>query len=251
MTRQKRTQTQRQDDAGCVRSADKSREPNSPRMSPRRGRSPSTVCFVPHPPVLASWTRPAPSWSPTAFFVAPHQYGIILPGVWPQRICPGVVRHQLPVYVVCLSFDTKVLSGPHFFQNLKRSVTADSFLHHLCAQLAKQFRRTRHAFWPTPWWSCRRDEWSITVVWAFLSEHARVLLFCQQGWRHAGGVASDPATSQGILISDDASRSYAQFINGAPRAPDVLGRICYARPLKKLLSNDRTTRHYRRFATVC
>lgn len=171
-----------------------------------------------------------------------HQYGKI-PGVLGRGEfgIEIILAIAYQVYVVGLSFD-KVCLLLNFFQNLPlKKSQVDSLLtrlwrhwesefDHLCTLLAHSL--VVHA---------DETSWSINSVWTFVSEKVRLLFF---GVHKDGDTLQkilDPATFEGIVISDDAA-VYANFTHS---------QKCWAHLLRKairLTLLDPTNEEYREFA---
>ena len=135
-----------------------------------------------------------------------NQYGQI-PGVLGRSEfgVEIVVAIAYQVYVIGLSFD-KVCLLLHFFQNLKLSKSqVDALLHQLSRHWHKQFDVLCTLMANSLVVHTDETSWSINSVWAFLSEKARLLLFGVH--KDAATLAEllDPATFEGIVISDDAA----------------------------------------------
>jgi transposase len=114
------------------------------------------------------------------------------------------------VYIVGLSFD-KVCSILQFFENvhLKKS-QADALLHRLARHWEGQFEALCTLLANSLVVHADETSWSLNSVWALLSEKARVLLF---GVNKDGDTLKevlDPATFDGLVVSDDAA-VYANF----------------------------------------
>jgi hypothetical protein len=169
------------------------------------------------------------------------QYGII-PGVLGRSEfgLEIVVAIAFQVYVLGLSFD-KVCLLLHFFQNLKLSKSqADVLLRQLARHWHKQFDVLCTLLANSLVVHADETSWSINSVWAFLSEKARLLLFGVH--KDAATLASllDPATFEGLVISDDAA-VYGHFTNA---------QKCWAHLLRKAIKltlQDPDNADYRRF----
>jgi transposase len=151
-----------------------------------------------------------------------------------------VVAIAYQVYVIGLSFD-KVCLLLNFFQNLKlRKSQADALLHQLTRHWHKQFDVLCTLMANSLVVHTDETSWSINSVWAFLSEKARLLLFGVH--KDADTLASllDPATFEGIVISDDAA-VYANFTQA---------QKCWAHLLRKAIKltlQDPNNADYRQF----
>lgn len=114
------------------------------------------------------------------------------------------------VYIVGLSFD-KACAMLDFFQNLRvKKGQVDALLHRLARHWEQQFEALCTLVANSLVVHADETRWSINSVWALLSEKARVLLF---GVHKDGATLEkilDPATFEGIVISDHAA-VYGQF----------------------------------------
>jgi transposase len=171
-----------------------------------------------------------------------NQYGQI-PGVLGRSefAMEIVVAIAFQVYVVGLSFD-KVCLLLHFFQNLKLSKSqADALLHQLARHWHKQFDVLCTLLANSVVVHADETNWSISSVWAFLSEKARLLLFGVPKDAATLEALLDPDTFAGILISDDAA-VYANFTQA---------QKCWAHLLRKAIKltlQEPDNEDYRRFA---
>jgi transposase len=152
-----------------------------------------------------------------------------------------VVAIAYQVYVVGLSFD-KVCLLMNFFQNLKlRKSQADALLKRLARAWEGEFDLLCTLLANSLVVQADETGWSIHSVWAFLSEKARVVLFGVH--KDAATLAQllDPATFEGIVVSDDAA-VYANFTHA---------QKCWAHLLRKAIKltlMEPTNAEYRRFA---
>jgi transposase len=169
------------------------------------------------------------------------QYGII-PGVLGRSefALEIVIAIAFQVYVLGLSFD-KVCLLLHFFQNLKLSKSqADVLLRQLARHWHKQFDVLCTLLANSLVVHADETSWSINSVWALLSEKARLLLFGVHKDAATLAALLDPATFEGIVISDDAA-VYAQFTNA---------QKCWAHLLRKAIKltlQDPENAEYRHF----
>ena len=114
------------------------------------------------------------------------------------------------VYVVGLSFD-KVCLLMNFFQHLKlRKSQANALLNQLARQWEEEFDLLCLLLANSLVVHTDETGWSINSVWAFLSEKVRVLFFGVHKDAETLRQILDPATFEGIVISDDAA-VYANF----------------------------------------
>jgi transposase len=170
-----------------------------------------------------------------------NQYGII-PGVLGRSEfgLEIVVAIAFQVYVVGLSFD-KVCLLLHFFQNLKLSKSqADVLLRQLARHWHKQFDVLCTLLANSLVVHADETSWSINSVWAFLSEKARLLLFGVPKDFATLAALLDPATFEGIVISDDAA-VYAHFTQA---------QKCWAHLIRKAIKltlQDPDNADYRHF----
>jgi len=114
------------------------------------------------------------------------------------------------VYIVGLSFD-KACQVLHFFQNLPvKKGQVDSLLRRLARHWQAQFEVLCTLLANSLVVNADETRWSLNSVWALLSEKARVLLF---GVHKDGATLEkllDPASFEGIVVSDHAA-VYGQF----------------------------------------
>jgi transposase len=170
-----------------------------------------------------------------------NQYGII-PGVLGRSefALEIVVALAFQVYVVGLSFDKACLLL-HFFQNLKLSKSqANALLRQLARHWHKQFDVLCTLLANSLVVHADETSWSINSVWAFLSEKARLLLFGVHKDAATLAALLDPATFEGIVISDDAA-VYAHFSKA---------QKCWAHLLRKAIKltlQDENRADYRHF----
>jgi len=114
------------------------------------------------------------------------------------------------VYVVGLSFD-KACSMLIFFQNLPvKKGQVDALLHRLARHWEQQFETLCTLVANSLVVHADETRWSLNSVWALLSEKARVLLFGVHKDAATLEKILDPATFEGIVISDHAA-VYGQF----------------------------------------
>jgi transposase len=114
------------------------------------------------------------------------------------------------VYVVGLSFD-KACALLHFFQNLKLSkAQAQVLLYQLARHWEQQFEVLCTLLAHSLVVHADETRWSLSSVWALLSEKARVLLFGVPKDADTLKQVLDPASFAGLVISDDAA-VYAHF----------------------------------------
>jgi len=145
------------------------------------------------------------------------------------------------VYVVGLSFD-KVCLLMNFFQDLKlRKSQAEALTKRLARAWEGEFDLLCTLLANSLVVQTDETGWSINSVWAFLSEKVRVVLF---GVRKDGATLAellDPATFEGIVVSDDAA-VYANFTHC---------QKCWAHLLRKAIKLtllEPTNLEYRGFA---
>jgi transposase len=154
------------------------------------------------------------------------QYGKI-PGVLGRSefALEIVVAIAFQVYVVGLSFD-KVCLLLNFFQNLKLSKSqADALLHQLARHWHKEFDVLCTLLANSLVVHTDETSWSLSSVWAFLSEKARLLLFGVHKDADTLKQLLDPAVFEGIVISDDAA-VYGHFTQA---------QKCWAHLLRKAI----------------
>lgn len=109
------------------------------------------------------------------------------------------------VYVVGLSFD-KVCQLSQFFQDLQlRKSQVDALLYQLSREWEKQFDLLCALVSHSAVVHADETGWSINSVWTLLGEKARLLLFGVHKDSATLGQILDPATFQGLLITDDAA----------------------------------------------
>ena len=140
-----------------------------------------------------------------------NQYGKI-PGVFGRSEFGAEITLAIAyqVYIVGLSFD-KVCLLMNFFQHLKlRKSQANALLSQLARQWQEEFDRLCLLLANSLVVHTDETGWSIHSVWAFLSEKVRVLFFGVHKDAETLRQILDPATFQGIVISDDAA-VYANF----------------------------------------
>jgi hypothetical protein len=114
------------------------------------------------------------------------------------------------VYVLGLSFD-KACSMLNFFQNLPvKKGQVDALLHRLAQHWEQQFEGLCTLVAHSLVVHADETRWSLNSVWALLSEKARVLLFGVHKDAETLEKILDPATFEGIVISDHAA-VYGQF----------------------------------------
>jgi hypothetical protein len=136
-----------------------------------------------------------------------------------------VVAVAYQVYIVGLSFD-KVCLLMNFFQNLRlRKSQVDALLHQLSRAWASEFDRLCTLLANSAVVHTDETGWSLNSVWAFLSEHVRVLFFGVHKDADTLEKILDPATFAGVVISDDAA-VYANFTQS---------QKCWAHLLRKAI----------------
>jgi transposase len=171
-----------------------------------------------------------------------NQYGQI-PGVLGRSEfgLEIVVAIAYQVYVLGLSFD-KVCLLLHFFQNLHlRKSQVDALLHQLARHWHHEFEVLCTLLANSLVVHTDETSWSLSSVWAFLSEKARVLLFGVPKDAETLALLLDPATFAGLVISDDAA-VYANFTQA---------QKCWAHLLRKAIKltlQDPSDADYRRLA---
>jgi hypothetical protein len=142
------------------------------------------------------------------------------------------------VYVIGLSFDRTCLLM-NFFQNLNlRKSQAEALMKRLAQRWEKEFDLLCMLLANSLVVHTDETGWSIKSVWAFLSEKARVILFCVPKDAETLKQILDPATFAGLLISDDAA-IYANFTHA---------QKCWAHLLRKAIKLtilDPTNTEYR------
>ena len=140
-----------------------------------------------------------------------NQYGVI-PGAlgrseFGQEIIVAIAHL---VYVTGLSYD-KVGLVFGFFQGLKlRKSQIDALLRQLSRHWEEEFETLATLLANSAVAHTDETSWSLNSVWAFVSEKARVLLFGVHKDAETLAKILDPATFEGIVISDDAA-VYADF----------------------------------------
>ena len=169
------------------------------------------------------------------------QYGKI-PGVFGRSEFGTeiVITIAYLVYTAGLSFD-KVCLLLNFFENLPlKKSQADALMNQLSRHWESEFELLCTLLANSAVVHADETSWSINSVWAFLSEKVRVLFFGVHKDAKTLQQILDPATFEGIVISDDAP-VYANFTNA---------QKCWAHLLRKaikltLLEPDNTG--YRQF----
>lgn len=136
-----------------------------------------------------------------------------------------VIAIAYQVYVVGLSFD-KVCLLLNFFQNLRlRKSQAEALLKQLSRHWEGEFERLCLLLANSAVVHADETSWSIHSVWAFLSEKVRVLFFGVHKDAETLQAILDPATFDGIVVSDDAA-VYANFTHS---------QKCWAHLLRKAI----------------
>jgi hypothetical protein len=157
---------------------------------------------------------------------AGNRFGKI-PGV-PDRGEFGIeisVAIAYQVYVIGLSFD-KVCLLMNFFQGLTLTKSqADALLKRLARQWESEFDILCTLLAHSAVVHADETGWSINSVWAFLSEKVRVLFFGVHKDAATLQQILDPATFEGIVVSDDAA-VYANFTHA---------QKCWAHLLRKAI----------------
>jgi len=129
------------------------------------------------------------------------------------------------VYVVGLSFD-KVCLLLNFFQNLKlQKSQLDALMNQLTRHWEGEFDTLCTLLAHSAVVHADETSWSIHSVWAFLSEKVRVLFFGVHKDAATLEQVLDPATFQGIVVSDDAA-VYGNFTHS---------QKCWAHLLRKAI----------------
>ena len=129
------------------------------------------------------------------------------------------------VYVIGLSFD-KVCQTLHFFQELKLSKSqVDALLYRLSRHWEHQFEVLCTLLANSLVVHTDETSWSINSVWAFLSEKSRLVLFGVNKDAETLKKILDPATFDGLVISDD----YAVYANFS------VSQKCWAHLLRKAI----------------
>jgi hypothetical protein len=145
------------------------------------------------------------------------------------------------MYIIGLSFD-KVCLLSNFFQGLRlRKSQVDALLHRLARHWEGEFDVLCTLLANSAVVHADETSWSINSVWAFLSEKVRVLLFGVHKDADTLQAILDPATFEGIVISDDAA-VYANFTHA---------QKCWAHLLRKAIKLtllEPTNAGYRDFA---
>lgn len=114
------------------------------------------------------------------------------------------------VYIVGLSFD-KVCQLMNFFQNLRlRKSQVNALLNQLARHWETEFESLCTLLANSAVVYADETRWSINSVWAFLSEKVRLLFFGVRKDADTLAQILDPATFEGIVVSDDAA-VYANF----------------------------------------
>lgn len=151
-----------------------------------------------------------------------------------------VVAIAYQVYIVGLSFD-KVCLLLNFFQNLRlRKSQADALLGQLSRHWEGEFDLLCTLLANSAVVHSDETSWSIRSVWAFLSEKVRVLFFGVHKDADTLRQILDPATFEGIVVSDDAA-VYANFTHS---------QKCWAHLLRKAIKLtllEPTNTEYRQF----
>jgi transposase len=152
-----------------------------------------------------------------------------------------VVAIAFLVYNIGLSFD-KVCLTLGFFQNLNlRKSQVDASLHQLARLWEDEFEILCSLLANSLVVHADETSWSLNSVWAFLSEKARVILFGVHKDADTLKKILDPATFQGLVVSDDAA-VYENFTNS---------QKCWAHLIRKAIKltlQDPNNAEYRRFA---
>ena len=109
------------------------------------------------------------------------------------------------VYVVGLSYD-KVCGVLQFFQNLPlKKSQLDAILRHLAKSWEREFETLANLLANSAIVNGDETGWSLKSVWAFASEQAQIVLYGVPKDAETLQKILDPATFQGLLISDDAA----------------------------------------------
>jgi hypothetical protein len=109
------------------------------------------------------------------------------------------------IYIVGLSFD-KVCLLLGFFQHLEMSKTqVDASLHQLSRHWEQEFETLCTLLANSLVVNADETSWSLHSVWAFLSEKARLVFFGVPKDAATLEAILDPATFEGLVISDDAA----------------------------------------------
>jgi transposase len=145
------------------------------------------------------------------------------------------------VYTIGLSFD-KVCLLLGFFQRLEMSKTqVDASLHQLSRHWEQEFETLCTLLANSLVVNADETSWSLNSVWAFLSEKARLVFFGVHKDAATLEAILDPATFEGLVISDDAA-VYGNFTHS---------QKCWAHLLRKAIKLtlvDRDNAVYRMFA---
>ena len=155
-----------------------------------------------------------------------NQYGQI-PGVLGRSEygLEIVVALAFQVYVVGLSFD-KVCLLMNFFQGLAlRKSQVDALLYRLSQHWEQEFDCLCALLANSAVVHADETSWSLSSVWAFLSEKARLLVFGVPKSAETLKQILDPETFAGLVISDDAA-VYGQFTHS---------QKCWAHLLRKAI----------------
>jgi transposase len=136
-----------------------------------------------------------------------------------------VIAIAYQVYILGLSFD-KVCAVMGFFQNLKlKKSQADALLNQLARRWEGEFDLLCTLLAHSAVVHADETSWSLNSVWAFLSEHVRVLFFGVHKDAATLKAILDPERFAGLVISDDAA-VYANF---------TLSQKCWAHLLRKAI----------------
>jgi transposase len=145
------------------------------------------------------------------------------------------------IYIVGLSFE-KVCLLLGFFQSLEMSKTqVDASLHQLSRHWEQEFETLCTLLAHSLVVNADETSWSLNSVWAFLSEKARLVFFGVPKDAATLEAILDPATFEGLVISDDAA-VYENFTQS---------QKCWAHLLRKAIKltlEDRDNAAYRAFA---
>lgn len=144
------------------------------------------------------------------------------------------------IQIVGLSFDKACLLL-QFFQNLNiKKSQIDALLRQLSKSWEQEFETLCTLLANASVVNTDETRWSIHSVWAFLSEHSRVVLYGVHKDAETLKKILDPATFSGLVISDDAA-VYANFSKS---------QKCWAHLIRKgikLTLQDPTDASYRDF----
>jgi transposase len=133
------------------------------------------------------------------------------------------VAHQ--VYALGLSLD-KAIALQKFFQNLDlKKSQVDAMLHQLAKVWEKEFETLLKLLTNSIVVHTDETSWSIKSVWAFLSEHSRVVLFGVNKDAKTLATVLDPASYKGTVVSDNAA-VYGHFTKA---------QKCWAHLLRKAI----------------